>query len=61
MSTYKLWEIAQQAIDNADRRMAEGLLLLVQRKHGLNALGMREYLEKHGVNLDDWDELTAAI
>jgi len=61
MHTYHLWEIAQQAIDTADARMAEGLLLLVQRRHGLNALGLREYLESHGVNIDAWDELTEAI
>lgn len=61
MAVYKLWEIAQQAIDLQDKRMAEGLILLVHKRQSLSPEGLREYLRYHGVDLDSWDELTASI
>ncbi len=52
----KLHEIARQAIETSDSQLAESLVAYCQRKHGLNYIGVTEYLAAHGIDRRDFEE-----
>jgi len=60
-TTRKMFEWANLAIENNDKRMAEGVCLRLNRKYGLNQPGINEYLAAHGVDMDRWEELVRSI
>lgn len=57
----KLYEIAQQAIAQQDARLAASLMMHLERKHGLNYAGCMEYLQVHGVEPRDMEEMLREV
>ena len=57
----KLYEMAEKAIREQNARLAEGVILRLNRVYNLNAEGVLEYLVIHGVDVGAWDELVSAI
>jgi hypothetical protein len=55
----KLYQIAQQAIDEQDAHMAVSLAMYLNAQHGLNAEGISGYLALHGVDWREFDQLLA--
>jgi len=53
----KLYQIAQKAIDEQDTRMAFNLVHYLNTRYHLNSEGVREYLELHGVDWREFEQL----
>lgn len=57
----KMFEIAKLAIEKQDARMAVNLVHYLNSRHNLNMVGVREYLELHGIDYADFDALLAEV